>query len=42
MSVYVAARGLFKMKPPMIIVPKSIEEGVETLLEVPRAKAQSC
>ena len=40
--MYVAARGLFKMNPQMIIVPKSIEEGIETLLEVPRAKAQSC
>lgn len=34
--MYVATRGLYKMKPPTIIVPKSIKECVESLFEVHR------
>lgn len=34
--MYVATRGLYKMKPPTIIVPKSIKETVESLFEVHR------
>ena len=34
--MYVATRGLFKMKPPTIIVPKSIKATVEKLFEVHR------
>lgn len=34
--MYVATRGLYKMKPPTIIVPTSIKECVESLFEVHR------
>lgn len=34
--MYVATRGLYKMKPPTIIVPTSIKETVESLFEVHR------
>ena len=34
--MYVATRGLYKMKPPTIIVPASIKETVESLFEVHR------
>ncbi|MCL7035431.1 hypothetical protein MKW94_010993 [Papaver nudicaule] len=34
---YVATRGLLKMKPPTIFIPKSIKEHVERLFEVYRA-----
>ncbi|XP_010532308.1 PREDICTED: nuclear ribonuclease Z [Tarenaya hassleriana] len=36
LPMYVATRGLYKMKPPTIIVPKSIKENVESLFEVYR------
>ncbi|ESQ27684.1 hypothetical protein EUTSA_v10018981mg [Eutrema salsugineum] len=36
LPMYVATRGLYKMKPPTIIVPKSIKECVESLFEVHR------
>ncbi|XP_010428461.1 PREDICTED: nuclear ribonuclease Z-like [Camelina sativa] len=36
LPMYVATRGLYKMKPPTIIVPKSIKETVESLFEVHR------
>ncbi|CAN8239845.1 unnamed protein product [Cochlearia groenlandica] len=36
LPMYVATRGLYKMKPPTIIVPKSIKEIVESLFEVHR------
>lgn len=34
--MYVATRGLYRMKPPTIIVPSSIKEDVEQLFEVHR------
>ena len=34
--MYVATRGLYKMKPPTVIVPKCIKETVEKLFEVYR------
>ncbi|MCL7046677.1 hypothetical protein MKW94_027485 [Papaver nudicaule] len=37
LPMYVATRGLFKMKPPTIFIPKSIKEHVERLFEVYRA-----
>ncbi|KAL0731786.1 hypothetical protein Bca4012_027880 [Brassica carinata] len=36
LPMYVATRGLYKMKPPTIIVPTSIKECVESLFEVHR------
>lgn len=39
--MYVATRGLYKMKPPTIIVPKCIKEDVEELFEVHRRMDQS-
>ncbi|KAL9311757.1 TRNase Z TRZ1 [Arabidopsis thaliana] len=36
LPMYVATRGLYKMKPPTIIVPASIKETVESLFEVHR------
>ncbi|KAI5082098.1 hypothetical protein GOP47_0001841 [Adiantum capillus-veneris] len=33
-AMYVATRGLYKMKPPTVIVPKCIKETVEKLFEV--------
>ncbi|KFK41907.1 hypothetical protein AALP_AA2G187800 [Arabis alpina] len=36
LPMYVATRGLYKMKPPTIIVPKAIKEIVESLFEVHR------
>ncbi|XP_038882014.1 nuclear ribonuclease Z isoform X3 [Benincasa hispida] len=41
LPLYVATRGLYKMKPPTIIVPKSIKNDVENLLEVHRRLDQS-
>lgn len=38
---YVATRGLYKMEPPTIILPKSILNDVENLLEVHRRLDQS-
>lgn len=34
--MYVATRGLYKMKPPVVIVPKCIKSTVEKLFEVHR------
>lgn len=34
--MYVATRGLYRMKPPTIIVPTSIKETVEELFQVHR------
>ena len=34
--MYVATRGLYRMKPPTIIVPASVKENVERLFEVHR------
>lgn len=34
--MYVATRGVYKMNPPTIVVPKSINECVESLFEVHR------
>jgi ribonuclease Z len=39
--MYVATRGLYRMKPPTIIVPKCIKEDVEQLFEVHRRMDQS-
>ncbi|KAH7575499.1 hypothetical protein JRO89_XS02G0123900 [Xanthoceras sorbifolium] len=36
LPMYVATRGLYRMKPPTIIVPNSIKEDVEQLFEVHR------
>ncbi|KAJ4712159.1 nuclear ribonuclease Z-like [Melia azedarach] len=36
LPMYVATRGLYRMKPPTIIVPSSIKEDVEQLFEVHR------
>lgn len=36
LPMYVATRGLYRMKPPTIIVPTSIRETVEQLFEVHR------
>ncbi|KAB1216665.1 Nuclear ribonuclease Z [Morella rubra] len=41
LPMYVATRGLYKMKPPTIIVPKCIKEDVEELFEVHRRMDQS-
>ncbi|KAE8649467.1 hypothetical protein Csa_018895 [Cucumis sativus] len=41
LPLYVATRGLYKMGPPTIIVPKSIKNDVENLLEVHRRLDQS-
>ncbi|CAA7402988.1 unnamed protein product [Spirodela intermedia] len=41
LPMYVATRGLYKMKPPTIFVPPSIKENVERLFEVHRAMDQS-
>lgn len=35
-AMYVATRGLYKMKPPTVIVPKCIKATVEKLLAVYR------
>ncbi|KAA8540931.1 hypothetical protein F0562_024931 [Nyssa sinensis] len=37
LPMYVATRGLYRMKPPTIIVPAAIKENVEKLFEVHRA-----
>ncbi|KAI3970648.1 hypothetical protein MKX01_024295 [Papaver californicum] len=37
LPMYVATRGLYRMKPPTIFIPKSIQEHVERLFEVYRA-----
>ena len=34
--MYVATRGLYRMKPPTIVVPTCIKENVEQLFEVHR------
>lgn len=39
--MYVATRGLYRMKPPIIIVPKAIKENVEMLFQVHRAMDES-
>lgn len=39
--MYVATRGLYRMSPPTIFVPKSIKENVEKLFEAHRAMDQS-
>lgn len=39
--MYVATRGLYRMKPPTIIVPKSVKEDVEKLFEIHRKMDQS-
>lgn len=39
--MYVATRGLYRMKPPTIIVPKVIKENVEKLFDVHRSMDQS-
>ncbi|KAK4283825.1 hypothetical protein QN277_000735 [Acacia crassicarpa] len=36
LPMYVATRGLYRMKPPTIIVPASVKENVEALFEVHR------
>ncbi|XP_004299394.1 PREDICTED: nuclear ribonuclease Z [Fragaria vesca subsp. vesca] len=41
LPMYVATRGLYRMKPPTIIVPKCIKEVVEELFEVHRKMDQS-
>ncbi|KAK2999881.1 hypothetical protein RJ639_024128 [Escallonia herrerae] len=41
LPMYVATRGLYKMTPPTIIVPKSIKENVEKLFEAHREMDQS-
>ncbi|GMY15672.1 tRNase Z TRZ1-like [Fagus crenata] len=41
LPMYVATRGLYRMKPPTIIVPKCIKEDVEQLFEVHRRMDQS-
>ncbi|TXG64000.1 hypothetical protein EZV62_010994 [Acer yangbiense] len=41
LPMYVATRGLYRMKPPTIIVPTSIKEDVEKLFEVHRKMDQS-
>ncbi|XP_010243251.1 PREDICTED: nuclear ribonuclease Z isoform X5 [Nelumbo nucifera] len=41
LPMYVATRGLYKMRPPTIIVPTAIKENVERLFEVHRAMDQS-
>lgn len=39
--MYVATRGLYRMKPPTIFVPKVIKENVEKIFEAHRAMDQS-
>jgi len=39
--MYVATRGLYRMKPPTIIVPISVKEDVEKLFEIHRKMDQS-
>lgn len=41
LPMYVATRGLYRMKPPTIIVPKCVKEDVEQLFEVHRRMDQS-
>ncbi|XP_051133940.1 nuclear ribonuclease Z [Andrographis paniculata] len=41
LPMYVATRGLYRMAPPTIIVPKSIKENVEMIFEAHRAMDQS-
>ncbi|XP_057445114.1 tRNase Z TRZ1 isoform X2 [Lotus japonicus] len=41
LPMYVATRGLYRMKPPTIIVPISVKEDVEKLFEVHRKMDQS-
>ncbi|XP_078432184.1 tRNAse Z1 isoform X2 [Wolffia australiana] len=41
LPMYVATRGLYKMKPPTIFVPPSVKDNVEKLFEVHRAMDQS-
>jgi ribonuclease Z len=36
LPMYVATRGLYRMKPPTIIVPISVKEDVEKLFEIHR------
>lgn len=39
--MYVATRGLYRMAPPTIIVPKVIKESVEKIFEAHRAMDHS-
>lgn len=39
--MYVATRGLYRMKPPTIFVPASIKETIERLFDVHREMDQS-
>ena len=39
--MYVATRGLYKMKPPTIFLPPSIKTNVEKLFDVHRSMDQS-
>lgn len=39
--MYVATRGLYRMAPPTIIVPKVIKENVEKIFEAHRAMDHS-
>ncbi|KAJ0527640.1 putative ribonuclease Z [Helianthus annuus] len=41
LPMYVATRGLYRMSPPTIIVPKVIKENVEKIFEAHRAMDQS-
>ncbi|KMZ75282.1 Ribonuclease Z family protein [Zostera marina] len=41
LPMYVATRGLYKMKPPTIFIPNSIKDSVEKLLAVHREMDQS-
>ncbi|VFQ88971.1 unnamed protein product [Cuscuta campestris] len=41
LPMYVATRGLYRMMPPTIIVPKAIKESVEKIFEAHRAMDQS-
>ncbi|KOM46240.1 hypothetical protein LR48_Vigan06g154600 [Vigna angularis] len=41
LPMYVATRGLYRMKPPTIIVPISVKEDVEKLFEIHRKMDQS-
>ncbi|KAL8230681.1 hypothetical protein R6Q57_000459 [Mikania cordata] len=41
LPMYVATRGLYRMSPPTIVVPKVIKENVEKIFEAHRAMDQS-
>nr|GLL32935.1 nuclear ribonuclease Z isoform X1 [Ipomoea trifida] len=41
LPMYVATRGLYRMTPPTIIVPKAVKESVEKIFEAHRAMDQS-